>query len=173
MCICVLSHSVLSDCLQPHLLACQAPLSMGILQTRIVEWVTMPSSRRSSQPRDWAQVSRIADGFFTIWATREALCVCVCVCDFSVLLWASVANLYHLILQFWFSFNVFHEYQFHGTVFPEAVVYQGVREGRGNSQPARSNILPLSIVIIESRPLLAGLITALPFFPFIAIPKAD
>ena len=32
--------------------ACQAPLSMGILQTRILEWAAMPSSRGSSQPRD-------------------------------------------------------------------------------------------------------------------------
>ena len=32
----------------------------------------MPSSRESSQPRDWTQVSHIAGGFFTIWATREA-----------------------------------------------------------------------------------------------------
>ena len=31
--------------------ACQAPLSMGILQARILEWVTMPSSKGSSQPR--------------------------------------------------------------------------------------------------------------------------
>ena len=33
--------------------ACQTPLSMRILQARILEWVSMPSSRRSSQPRDW------------------------------------------------------------------------------------------------------------------------
>ena len=31
-----------------------------------------PFSRGSSQPRDWTQVSRIAGGFFTSWATREA-----------------------------------------------------------------------------------------------------
>ena len=30
---------------------------MGILQARIVEWVAMPSSRGSSQPRDQTQVS--------------------------------------------------------------------------------------------------------------------
>ena len=35
----------------------QAPLPMGILQARILEWVAMPSSRGSSQPRDWTQVS--------------------------------------------------------------------------------------------------------------------
>ena len=45
---------------------------MGILQARILEWVAMPSSRGSSQPRDRIQVSHIAGEFFTIWATREA-----------------------------------------------------------------------------------------------------
>ena len=52
--------------------ACQAPLSMGILQARILERVAMPSSRGSSQPRDRPQVSHIAGRFFTSWATREA-----------------------------------------------------------------------------------------------------
>ena len=46
----------------------QAPLSMGILQARILEWVAMPSSRRSSPPRGWTCITR---GFFTIWATGE------------------------------------------------------------------------------------------------------
>ena len=32
----------------------------------------MPSSRGSSQPKDWTQVSHIAGRFFTVWATREA-----------------------------------------------------------------------------------------------------
>ena len=39
---------------------------------RMLEWVAIPSSRESSQPRDQTQVSHIAGGFFTIWATREA-----------------------------------------------------------------------------------------------------
>ena len=38
----------------------------GILQARILEWVAMPSSWASSQPRDQTQVSCIAGGFFTI-----------------------------------------------------------------------------------------------------------
>ena len=50
----------------------QAPLSMGILQTRILELVSMPSSRGSSQSRDRTQVSCITGGIFTHWATREA-----------------------------------------------------------------------------------------------------
>ena len=44
----------------------------GILQARSLEWVALPFSRGSSQPRDWIQVSRIAGGFLTSWATREA-----------------------------------------------------------------------------------------------------
>ena len=42
----------------------------GILQARILEWVAVPFSRGSSQPRDWTQVSCLAGGFFTSWATR-------------------------------------------------------------------------------------------------------
>ena len=44
-------------------------------QARTLEWVTIPFSRRSSQPRDWTQVSHPAGRFFTIWATREAPCL--------------------------------------------------------------------------------------------------
>ena len=53
--------------------ACQAPLSLGILQATILEWVAMTSSRGPSQPRDWTQVSCNAGRFFASWATREAL----------------------------------------------------------------------------------------------------
>ena len=45
---------------------------MRLPQARIQELVVMPSSRGSSQPRDQTQVSYIAGGFFTDWATREA-----------------------------------------------------------------------------------------------------
>ena len=44
----------------------------GILQGRILEWASMPSSWGSSWPKDQTRVSSIAGGFFTIWATREA-----------------------------------------------------------------------------------------------------
>ena len=43
---------------------CQVPLSMGILQGRLLEWVAMPSSRGSSQPRDGSQVSCAAGRLF-------------------------------------------------------------------------------------------------------------
>ena len=44
-----------------------------ILQGRILDWVAISFSRRSSQPRDRTQVSSIAGWLFTVWATREAL----------------------------------------------------------------------------------------------------
>ena len=56
----------------PWPVAHQAPLSMGILQARILDWVAMVSSRGSSQCRDWTQVSWIAGRFFISWATRAA-----------------------------------------------------------------------------------------------------
>ena len=61
--------SVMPDSLGSNgLLACQAPLSMGILQAKILEWVAMPSSRGSSWLRDQNRiscVSCIAGRFFT------------------------------------------------------------------------------------------------------------
>ena len=44
---------------------------LGIFQARIPAWVAISFSRGSSQPRDRAQVSRTAGGFFTVRATRE------------------------------------------------------------------------------------------------------
>ena len=53
--------------------ACQAPPSMEIFQARILERVTLPSSRGSSWPRDRTWVSCITGRLFTHWATWEAL----------------------------------------------------------------------------------------------------
>jgi len=50
----------------PMTVARQAPLSLGILQARILEWVVISHSRESSQPRDQTQVSAFVGGFFTI-----------------------------------------------------------------------------------------------------------
>ena len=43
----------------------QSPLSVGILKARILEWIAMPFSRGSPQPRDQTQVSHFAGRFFT------------------------------------------------------------------------------------------------------------
>ena len=64
-----------------------------ILQARILEWVAFLFSRRFSQHRDWTQASHIAGGFFTSWATREALCLEISiskmnVCETCISVWA-------------------------------------------------------------------------------------
>ena len=72
--MCVLSQSVsrLRLFVTPCTATCQAPLSTGILQARILEWVAMASFRWLSQPRDQTQVFSIAGRFFTFWASKEA-----------------------------------------------------------------------------------------------------
>ena len=73
MCVCMLNRfSPLWLFVILRTVACQDPRSMGILQARILEWVAKPSLQGSSQPRDRTQVSHIASGFFTSWATGEA-----------------------------------------------------------------------------------------------------
>ena len=69
----VLSRSVVWLFAAPWTLAHQAPLAMGVLQARILQWVAMPSCRGSSKPRDGTQVSHNAGGSFTTWTTKEAL----------------------------------------------------------------------------------------------------
>ena len=68
--LCLVAQLCLTLCI-PWTAAHQDPLSMRILQARILEWVAMPSSRGSSQPRDQTLVSHITGRFFTVWATRE------------------------------------------------------------------------------------------------------
>ena len=66
--VCVLScfsHVRLCDTMDCSL---PGPSVHGISQTRILEWVAMPSSRGSSQPRDQTHISCgscVAGGFFT------------------------------------------------------------------------------------------------------------
>ena len=48
----------------------------GILQARILEWVSMASSRGSSRTKDQTHISYVScivGGFFTTSATKEAL----------------------------------------------------------------------------------------------------
>ena len=76
MCVCVCVHACAHVCVVvaqscPTLcnpMDCSSPGSSahGILQVRILEWVVIPFSRGSSQPRDWTWVSCIAGRFFTI-----------------------------------------------------------------------------------------------------------
>ena len=75
---CVQAQS-LQFCLTPHCpMDCSPPdfSVRGILQTRILEWVAMPSSRGSSWPKGWRHgpcASCIGRQILSCWATREAL----------------------------------------------------------------------------------------------------
>ena len=69
--LCLVAQLCLSLC-NPMDYSPPGSLVLGILQERILQWVVMPSSRGSSQPRDRTQVSPIAGIFFTVWTTTEA-----------------------------------------------------------------------------------------------------
>ena len=47
----------------------------GIFQARILEWVAISFSRRSSWPRNWTQVSCLVGRRFTIWAMPQSVLV--------------------------------------------------------------------------------------------------
>ena len=55
----------------------------GILQARILEWVAIPFSRGSSQPRDQSRVYCIASKVFTVWTIKEALAIGQSCCSLS------------------------------------------------------------------------------------------
>ena len=76
---------------------CSLPVSSvhGVSQARILEWVVMPSSRRSSQSKDRTWGSCIGRQILHRWATREALQLLYLLLLFSLLvlsnsLWAQV-----------------------------------------------------------------------------------
>ena len=76
----------------------------GILQARILEWVAIPFFTGSSQPRDQTQVSCIADGFFTSWATTVILeCLhvptCGAACYTSIVSSTLTTEIISLILE--------------------------------------------------------------------------
>ena len=59
----------------------------------------MPSSRGPSQSRDQTQVSRVAGGFFIIWATREAD-ICSLMVGILLLLTSPSTSTFRLILPY-------------------------------------------------------------------------
>ena len=84
---------------------------------KILEWIAYPFSRRSFLPRNQTRVCCIAGGFFTSWATREALYLSKS-CNFSVLLdirenlrgWVFVISFTNLQQKDWFKILHHHHY---------------------------------------------------------------
>ena len=71
VCVCVFSHSGVSS--SSSSMDCSPPGSsaLGISQARVLQWVAIPFSRRSSQARDWTGVSFIAILYH--WATGQGI----------------------------------------------------------------------------------------------------
>ena len=61
----------------------------GILQAKILEWVSISFSRGSFWPRDRTWVSHFAGRLFTVWATREEAKKngCMYMCNWTTLLY--------------------------------------------------------------------------------------
>ena len=76
--VCVCHAKLLQSCLtlcDPWAGVCQAPLSMGFSRQKILEWIAISFSRRSSSSRGWTRISYIScivGGFFTTSMTWEA-----------------------------------------------------------------------------------------------------
>ena len=74
----------------------------GIFQTRILEWVAISFSRRSSWPRDWTHISHIIGRHFIVWATREEwTCISVLLVETSVWPEKSSSVTFSLKLLLW------------------------------------------------------------------------
>ena len=86
VCVCVLIAQLCLTLCDP--MDCSPPGSSicRILQARILEWIAIPFSKRSSWPRDQTHVSCVADRFFTACHTREAHSLCLCYEKLSTLL---------------------------------------------------------------------------------------
>ena len=71
----------------------------GILQARILEWVTIPFFRGSSQHRDRTWVSYIAGRFFTDWATRVCFCYAYAILFFLAIYYIMQFLLTHVYMS--------------------------------------------------------------------------
>ena len=65
------SRSVVSDSLWPHGLTIAYQALPSMVFSRQEYWKYISSSRRSSRPKGWTQVSHIVGRRFNVWATRE------------------------------------------------------------------------------------------------------
>ena len=75
VCVCALSRLVLTLC-DPMDRSLLGSSVHGILWARILEWVAVPSSRGSSQPRDGTDISYVScigGRFFTTSTTWEPI----------------------------------------------------------------------------------------------------
>ena len=96
----------------------------GIFKARILEWVAISFSRRSSRPRDWTHVSLIVGRHFTREVhLRSYVCVCVCESLTCVCLFATPWTVAH---QASLSVEFCRQEQWSGLPFPSP--FEVIRE---------------------------------------------
>ena len=74
-----LSRGCVCTCLVAHSCPTQVPLSMGILQARILLWVALPSSRGSSQSRDWTRSPTLQAILYHLSHQASSICIWISV----------------------------------------------------------------------------------------------
>ena len=79
-----------------------------IFQARILEWVAISFSRRSSWPRDWTRVSHVVGRRFTVWATREV--------SRYVHIYANGIISFHFMAELYFIMYMYHIIFIHSYV---------------------------------------------------------
>ena len=93
--VCKLSVALFFMSILCDAMVCSLPVSSvhGILQARILEWVVMPSSRGSSQPKNWTQVTCIeANSLPTEPPGKPLLCTASLIKNIGN--WSSLFNVY-------------------------------------------------------------------------------
>ena len=82
-------HSASNSFATAGTIAHQAPSVQRISQARVLEWVAISFSRRSSQPRDRTHISCIVGGFFTIELRGKPSR------DIAIIVFCLLANTFH------------------------------------------------------------------------------
>ena len=123
MCICMYAKLLqLCPTLQPMDYSLPASSAHGILQARTLEWIAMPSSRGSSQPRDQTWILHWQVSSLPLAPSRRPTCVCICVykCTF-VCVWIYIHiyifYVYQCLKRAWWYIRILFLNTWHMTLF--------------------------------------------------------
>ena len=115
----VLSHSVVSDSGTPRTVACEASLPMGILQTRILEWTSIPYVFSSlTVTHMYIQIPESIEDFFFIVEVESFSRICVRIDSFALICLFTQWGSFHSYIQLFFSYcKTFLDYRFKILLF--------------------------------------------------------
>ena len=116
--------SVVQSCLTLYdPMDCSLPGSSvhGSLQARILEWVVIPFSRGSSQPRDWTWVFCITGRFFTLLNTGEAPTA------YNNLQWNIIYKSTETLTEYWYWHNTANHLYFKLKKVKKSLVFRSLK----------------------------------------------